>query len=77
VHSIIMKSITFRADERAIEKARLKASKLKRSLNDIFNDWLRTFSESESKDFDIDNYLKRFEYVKINRKISREEANER
>ena len=72
-----MKSITFRADERAIEKARLKASKQKRSLNDIFNDWLRTYSESESKDFDLDTYLKKFEYVKINRKVPREEANER
>ncbi|WP_411824637.1 antitoxin [Leptospira sp. 'Mane'] len=72
-----MKSITFRADERAIEKARLKASKQKRSLNDIFNDWLRAYSEVEPKDFDLDSYLKNFEYVKINRKVSREEANER
>lgn len=72
-----MKSITFRADERAIEKARLKASKQKRSLNDIFNEWLRAYSESEPKDFDLDTYLKKFEYVKINKKITREEANER
>lgn len=73
----VMKSITFRVDERAIEKARLKASLQKRSLNEIFNEWLRGYSESETKDFDIDAYLKKFEYVKINRKISREEANKR
>ncbi|MCZ8155070.1 MAG: antitoxin [Leptospira sp.] len=72
-----MKSIRFRADERAIEKARLKASLQKRSLNDLFNDWLRAYSESEPKDFELDSYLKKFQYVKITRRISREEANER
>lgn len=72
-----MKSITFRADERSIEKARLKANHQKRTLNEVFNEWLRAYSESEPKDFDLDSYLKKFDYVKIDRKISREEANER
>jgi len=64
------KSITFGADERAIEKARIKASTQKRSLNDLFNDWLRRYSDSEPKGIDLDSYLKKFEYVKIYKKIT-------
>ncbi|MCC5816593.1 MAG: antitoxin [Leptospira sp.] len=73
-----MKNVTFRVeDDKLIEKARLKARSLNRSLNDLFLDWLKTLSNDNSKNLNYEEYISKFKHIKIDRTFSRNEMNER
>ncbi|EMY71802.1 hypothetical protein [Leptospira vanthielii] len=73
-----MKNVTFRVeDDRLVEKAKLKAISINRSLNDLFVEWLKNFSNDNNDDFDYKKYLAKFKHIKIEKKFSRDEMNER
>ncbi len=73
-----MKNVTFRVeDERLIEKAKLKAMSVNRSLNDLFVEWLKSLSNDPKDDFDYKKYMSKFSHIKINKTFTRDEMNER
>ncbi|TGL87346.1 antitoxin [Leptospira congkakensis] len=73
-----MKNVTFRVeDDRLIEKAKLKATSINRSLNDLFIEWLKNFSNENGENFNYKKYLTKFKHIKIEKKFSRDEMNER
>ncbi|WP_078128388.1 antitoxin [Leptospira alexanderi] len=72
-----MKNITFRADDQLLEKARLRAASERKSLTDVFNEFLKNYSNSVKDVSDYENLLQKLNYVKVGRKFSREEASER
>lgn len=72
-----MKNITFKADEQLIEKARLKAKMEKRSLNDLFNDWLKMYIYPFNQHKNYNNIMEKISYVNSGKKFSRDEMNER
>ncbi|XDD52263.1 antitoxin [Leptospira sp. WS92.C1] len=72
-----MKNITFRTDDRLLEKARLRASREKKSLADVFNEFLKNYSNSIKDASEYETLLNQFSYVKVGRRFTREEMNER
>lgn len=72
-----MKNVTFRIQEDMLRKAREKAGKEKKSLNNLVNQWLKNYSGVQDETFDVGKYLDRIKGVKIGRKFTREEMNER
>jgi len=72
-----MKNVTFRVPEDSLVKAREKATKEKRSLNELINQWIKNYSAVKDEFFDVRKYLGRIKGVKISRKFTREEMNER
>ncbi|KAA1269421.1 hypothetical protein [Leptospira interrogans] len=72
-----MKNITFRADDQLLEKARLRAASERKSLTDVFNEFLKNYSNSVKDVSDYENLLQKLAYVKVGRKLTREEMNER
>lgn len=76
-YCICMKNITFKADEQLLEKARLKAKMEKRSLNDVFNDWLKVYIYPFNHHRNYTKIMKDFSYVDSGRKFTRDEMNER
>ncbi len=73
-----MKNITFRIeDERLLERAKLKAHSLNRSLNDLFNEWLKVFSNDKREVLEYRTYFAKYSHIRIDKKFSRNEMNER
>ncbi|ASV08199.1 antitoxin [Leptospira interrogans serovar Canicola] len=72
-----MKNITFRADDQLLEKARLRAASERKSLTDVLNEFLKNYSNSVKDVTDYENLLQNLAYVKVGRKFTREEMNER
>ncbi|MCZ8343563.1 MAG: antitoxin [Leptospira sp.] len=73
-----MKNVTFRVDDdRLVEKAKLKAISINRSLNDLFIEWLKNFSNEKDENFNYKKYISKFNHIKIEKKYSRDEMNER
>ena len=73
-----MKNITLSADESLIEAAREKARSEHTTLNEAFRVWLRDYTrhqEQINEAFQVMDDLRGT--VKIGRKLSREEMNER
>ncbi len=73
----VMKNITFRIEENLLEKARKKSVLLNRSLNDLFLEWISDFSEENKVNLNYRNYLSKFGHIKIDKKLNRDEMNER
>jgi hypothetical protein len=72
-----MKNITLSADEHLIEQARQVARSKHKTLNQEFRDWLQTYIRPTNPTEDFDELMKRVSYVRIGRKFTREEMNER
>lgn len=72
-----MKNITFSADEKLIEKARLKAAKEKTTLNQRFRDWLNRYASEKEYRKEFEDLMNDLSYAKPGRKFTREEMNER
>jgi hypothetical protein len=75
-----MKNITFSAQEDKIERARKVAAQRHKSLNDLFRDWLDGIS-SQASDEHISQRLNSLwdhtSYLRVGKKLSRDEMNER
>lgn len=72
----MIKDITFRADEIAIERARQKAKQNNTTLNAEFRLWLDQYVDVPQSLEEITEILKQFDYVKAGKKFTREELNE-
>ena len=70
------KNITFSAEEHAIERAREKARREHRTLNQAFRDWLKAYSRTKGK-FKLDTFLNRFDHVRTGGPFARDEMNKR
>jgi hypothetical protein len=72
-----MKNITLSADEGLIERAREQARARHTTLNQLFRDWLKNFTEEEERTRKIDNLFSQLDRVDAGGKFSREEMNAR
>ena len=73
----MLKNITLSADEKLIKKAREKAQREFTTLNASFRQWLKQYTSSTFKTKDYDLLMQSFKYVKIGKKLTRSEMNER
>ncbi len=72
-----MKKITFSVPEELIKQAREKATDEKTNLNELFREWLKSYTGST---YSIKKYRKlmnKLDYVNSGRKFTRDEMNER
>lgn len=73
----MLKNITLSADEALIEKARKRARKQKTTLNAEFRKWLKNYSSENSNSVNYTLMMENLKYVRVGKKFSREELNER
>ncbi len=75
-----MKNITLSAQDDLIDKARRIAANKNSSLNIMFREWLEELNNSQTSNSQEDKLKELWEktnYVKVGKKLSREEMNER
>lgn len=75
----VVRNITFSADEELIERAREVARRNQRTLNEEFREWLARYADThgEPRKLSIRELVSQMKPVKMGRKLSREEMNER
>lgn len=71
------KNITLSADERLIQLARARALHEKKTLNKVFREWLTHYAMSLSTAKNYQKVMRELDYVKVRKKFSRDELNER
>jgi len=72
-----MKNITYSANEETIDRAREVARSRRKTLNELFREWLEDIANRNSSVKEYDALMKRLKYVDAGRKFTREEMNER
>ncbi len=73
-----MKNITLSADEMLIEAARERARSEKTTLNDQFRRWLADYTQSRGREQRYDEVMAGLRgRLKVGRKLTRDEMNER
>ena len=72
-----LKNITFSAQADSIERARLRATLERTTLNEKFREWLDSYALRKPTVTEYDRLMKRVSYAKAGRKFTREEMNER
>ncbi len=76
-----MKNITLSAQEESIEKARKVAARHHSTLNAMFREWLEMISSNQVQDGDaatkLNGLWQRTSYLKVGKKLSRDEMNHR
>jgi len=73
-----MRNITLSASEEAIERARQVARNRNTTLNGLFRIWLEQLGEGELREQAFHQQMNRLEgRVRVGRKFTREEMNER
>ena len=78
MYTILVKNITLSADEHLIEQAREVARAQHTTLNAAFREWLEQYSGRARWLQDYDELMERTrKYVKVDRKYTRDEMNER
>ena len=74
---MMIKAITFTADERIIKRARQKARRENKSLNDLYRQWLSWYAGEENKADDFRSLMNELGYVRAGHKFTRDEMDER
>jgi hypothetical protein len=77
VYTVAVKNITFSADEDLIEQARSIARSQRKTLNDVFREWLLQFTAQKGNAKEVKSLMRRLQHVKAGRHFSRDEMNER
>jgi hypothetical protein len=78
VYTILVKNITLSADENLIEQARKVAAEHHTTLNAAFREWLEQYSGRQRWLAEYDALMERTtKYMKVDRKYTRDELNER
>ena len=72
-----MKNITFSADADVIEQARIVAKSQRKTLNQVFREWLSHYGSQHASARDYDSLMKRLRHVRAGRRFTRKEMNER
>lgn len=77
MYTVPVKNITLSAEESLIEEARDVARARHTTLNAAFREWLGDYTGRRKHANEFDALMKRLKYVKVDRKYSRDEMNER
>ena len=77
MYTILVKNITFSADEHLIELARNKAREQHTTLNEAFREWLVQYTAQEDRVKRYKDLMHQLRYVRAARHYSRDELNER
>jgi hypothetical protein len=77
VYTILVRNITFSADEAAIDRARQVARSEHKTLNDAFREWLHWYASRAVKRHEIEALFEKLKYADAGRKFTRDEMNER
>ncbi len=78
VYTVLVKNITLSADEHLIEQARKAAAEQNTTLNAAFREWLEQYSGRQRWLREYDELMERTrKYMKVDRKYTRDELNER
>jgi hypothetical protein len=77
VYTVIVRNITFSADERKIDRAREVARTEHKTLNDAFREWLDWYSSRTVTRAQLEELFERLKYADAGRKFTRDEMNER
>jgi hypothetical protein len=73
-----MKNITLSADEALIEAARARAVAEKTTLNEQFRRWLADYAQAQQRMRQYESVMQNLRgQLKVGRKLSRDEINER
>jgi hypothetical protein len=72
-----MKNVTFSADDDLIEQARLVARSQRKTLNQVFREWLIQFTSQAGSSQEVRSLMRRLRHVRAGRHFSRDEMNER
>jgi hypothetical protein len=73
----MLRNVTFSAEERLLEAARRKAALERRSLNEVFREWLGRYVEKDDVAERFDHLMNRLRYVRSGRRFTRAQMNER
>jgi hypothetical protein len=78
VYTVSVKNITLSADENLIEQARKAAADQNTTLNAAFREWLQQYSGRQRWLQEYDAMMERTrKYMRVDRKYTRDELNER
>ena len=77
MYTIVVRNITFSADEASIDRAREVARSENKTLNDAFREWLNQYGSRSVSDEEIADLYRSLRHVRAGRKFTREEMNER
>jgi hypothetical protein len=72
-----MCDITFTADEGLIDRARDRARRENRSLEEAFRDWLGSYAGESAERMPFEEVMLRLSHVKFERTFTRDEMNQR
>lgn len=72
-----MRNITFSADENLIMLARQRAASERRTLNELFREWLASYAIQAQSSDRFDLLMQQLEHIEVGRSFSRDEMNER
>ena len=72
-----MKNITFSAAADVIEQARIVAKSQRKTLNQVFREWLSHYASQYASARDYDSLMKRRRHVRAGRRFTRKEINKR
>lgn len=72
-----VKNITLSAQDVLLHEARKKAVQENTTLNNLFREWLEQYVQRQRTEHEFDQLMKRLTYVKLDRKYTRAEMNER
>ena len=72
-----LKNITLTASPEAIERARLRATMERTTLNEKFREWLENYGLRKPTVDEFEQLMKRFRHIDAGRKFTREEMHER
>jgi ribosomal protein L17 len=72
-----MRNITLSAEEDLIERAELRATQERTTLNAAFREWLTRYANRETGNEEFAQLMRRLGDVQSSGRISREEMNER
>ena len=77
VYTMVVRNITFSADDAEIDRAREVARSEHKTLNDAFREWLTQYASRSVSDEEIAELYRSLRHVRAGRKFTREEMNER
>jgi hypothetical protein len=77
VYTVVVRNITFSADENKIDRAREVARSEHKTLNDAFREWLDWYASRNINREEVEALFEKLKYVNAGRKFTRDEMNER
>jgi hypothetical protein len=73
----MLKNITLSAEELLLIKAREKAQKEHKSLNQLFREWLKKYINNANIENEFDAFMQKVSYVDAGKKFTRDDMNAR